>query len=112
MAVLFPKVGVERITEKIVRGITFIEGSMLIEPSHKIDVFVLNDEGAAPIRESIERYGTEYARGPGIVVRRAAAHDDPRCAVFEIELFQQFRSYAGVLPISSDTKTERGLDVI
>jgi hypothetical protein len=97
IALPFPKVGVERLTEKIVRGISYIEGGMFVEPPYQIDVFALNPEGASPIREAIDRFGTEYARGPGIQVRRAVAADDGKSALFEIEFFQQFKTHASVI---------------
>ncbi len=59
MAILFPKRGVERISEKIVRGISYIEGRKFIEPPYKIQVFVLTSEGAAPIREMVGQFGNE-----------------------------------------------------
>jgi len=68
-----------------------------IEPPYAVGVFVVNDEGAAPIRETIARFGEEYARGPGIVVRRVVAAEDQISSLFEIEFFQQYKSHASVL---------------
>ena len=84
MAIPFPKKGLEQITEKIVRGISYIEDGLFIEPPYKTDVFVLNEEGSAPIRQVLERFGTEYARGPGIIVRRAVPQSRPH-AILSIQ---------------------------
>ena len=96
IALHFPKLSVERITRKIVRGLTFIEGGQFILPPLTIDVFVLDMDGASPLREALDRFGKEHVRGPGITVRRAVA-DDSQSAVFEIEFFQQFKTHAVVL---------------
>jgi hypothetical protein len=95
IAVPFPKVGIERITEKIVRGITYIEDNAFIEPPYQVQVYVLTEEGAAPIQEILKR-GTEHARGEGIVVKRIVAADDPRSSFFELHFWQQFYSHASV----------------
>ena len=79
-------------TEKIVRGISCIEGGMFVEPPYKIGVFVLDPEAATSIREMIKRFGTEYARGPVIIIRRAVATDDGRSAFFEIEFFSNLKA--------------------
>lgn len=98
IALPFPKVGITRITEKIVRGITYIEGNgAYVELPLVVDVFVVEEKGAAPTRRMIERFGMEYARGPGISVKRAIA-EDGQSALFEIEFFQQFKSYASISP--------------
>jgi hypothetical protein len=96
VAILFPKEGVEWLTKKIVRGISYLEGGFFVEPPYQIEVFVLNEGGAAPIRKAIKQFGKEYARGAGIVVRRVVAAYDSKAALFEIEFFQQFKTYASV----------------
>ena len=97
MAILLPKDGVDQLTKKIVRGISFIEGSFFVEAPYRVEVFVLAEEGATAIRRVIEPFGKEYARGPGIAVRRVVAADDSKSALFEIEFFQQFKTYASVM---------------
>jgi hypothetical protein len=93
MAVLIPKRDMDRITEKIVRGITLVEGDMFIEPTYKIAV-----EASAPYRDAFARSSAELALGPGIVVRRRL-FPVVMTILFEIEFFGgQFRSYARVSP--------------
>ena len=99
MAVLISKSDMDRITEKIVRGITFIKGGKFIEPPYKITVMAFQDDASAPHREAFARCGTEYALGPGIVVRRLL-YPVEMLLLFEIEFFGgQFRSYARVSPL-------------
>jgi hypothetical protein len=97
MAVLIPAESFRRLTEKIVRGIFYVEDGKFIEPPYAIDFFALDPANSKSIRETIDRFGQIYAREPGIVVPRAVA-DDGVSALFEIEFWKQFKTYATVLP--------------
>lgn len=97
MALSIPAESFRRITEKIVRGITYLESHRFIEPPHTIEFFALNDEGARPLRELTDAAGTTLAREPGIVVRRVVAPEDGISALYEIEFWKQFKTHAAVL---------------
>jgi hypothetical protein len=96
VAVLVPTESFHRITEKIVRGIFYLEDGKFIEPPYKIEFFALDPSVAGSIRTVIDRFGTEYAREPGIVVRRAVAPEDGISSIFEIEFWHQFKTHAFV----------------
>lgn len=98
MAVLIPKRDMDRVTAKIVRGITFLKGKKFIEPPYKIAVKALPNETPARHREVFASFGTEYTVGPGLTVRRLLYPLELN-VLFEIEFFGgQFRSYASVFP--------------
>lgn len=97
VAIIVPASSFRRLAEKIVRGIFFIEDGQCIEPPHLIDFYALEDEGAAPIKELLNRFGTEYARGPGILVNRAITPEDGVSAIISIEVWGSFKMYASVL---------------
>ncbi len=97
IALMIPADSFRRITEKIVRGITYIEGRRYIEPPHRVHFFALDDKGAKPVRDLVELAGITLAREPGIIVRRAVALDDGVSAVYEIEFWKQFKTHAAVL---------------
>ncbi len=97
MALKIPAESFRRITEKIVRGITFIENGRLIEPPHTIEFFALNAEGSKPLRDIVDTFGTTLAREPGIIVRKAVLPEDGVSAIYEIEFWKQFRTHAVVL---------------
>jgi len=99
LGVRVPADSLRRLTEKIVRGVFFLEDKAFIEADHTIDFYALTEEGAGPIRELLDRFGREYAREPGIVVRRAVAEDQPKGALFEIDIWGQFKMYATVGPV-------------
>ena len=96
MAVVIPAEFFRRITEKIVRGITYLEDQRFIEPPHKIQFFALDDESARPLTELTERFGTVLAREPGIVLKRAVVPEDGISSLYEIEFWKQFKTHATV----------------
>jgi hypothetical protein len=97
LGIRVPANSIRRLTEKIVRGVYFLEAQKFVEPPYVITLFVLTDQGAAPIKQILDQFAQEYARGPGIVIRRAISQDDSMSAVFEIVVWAQFTMYASVL---------------
>ncbi len=97
IALLIPVSSFQRITEKIVRGVTYFETKQYIEPPHKVQFFAVDDDGVKPIRELLDSAGITIAREPGIVIKRLVAPEDGISAIFEIEFWKQFKSYASVL---------------
>jgi hypothetical protein len=95
-AILVPKESFERITEKIVRGIYYIDDGVFIEPPYELDFYALPEDGLAPWNDALNKWGTIYAREPAIVVRRVTTHDDRMCGLFEITFWRQFKTYASV----------------
>lgn len=96
VAVLISANALHRLTEKIVRGITYLHDGRLIELPYKIEFCALDDNGARPLREMLQRYGQDFQRGPGITVRRAVPHDEPFSAVYEIEIWRRLKTFAFV----------------
>ena len=85
----------QRISEKIVRGITFLEEELFVEPPHAIEFCPFDDEAAEVFRKRIDQFGKEYARAPGIVVVKADGEED-MSALYEIEFFEQYKTRASV----------------
>jgi hypothetical protein len=96
VAVTIPADSFRRLTEKIVRGIFFVVDRKFIEPPFVVEFFALDPSVGKSIREVIDKFGTTYARQPGIVVRRAVAPEDGISSFFEIEFWGQFKTYASV----------------
>jgi hypothetical protein len=97
IAIGIPAESVQRMTEKIARGLFYIEDGKLIEPPFAIEHFAVHSDAAQPIRVMIDRFGNTHARPPGIVVRRAVVPEDGVSSLFEITFWGQFTSYATVL---------------
>jgi hypothetical protein len=96
VALLIPAESFRRITEKIVRGIFYIEEEKFIEPPYEIDFFALAEEAALSWEQVLDKFGTVYAREPGIFVHRAVPPEDGISALFAINFWQQFKTYASV----------------
>jgi len=96
IAVRIPAESFRRVTEKIVRGIFYLEESKFIEHPYKVLFFALDDAGSQPARDLLAQAGRECAREPGIVVRRAVVPEDGLSSIFEIEFWGQFKTHASV----------------
>jgi hypothetical protein len=57
---------------------------------------VLPEDATAPWSQALDKFGTVYAREPGIVVRRTVAHEDNISSLFEITFWQHFKTYASL----------------
>jgi hypothetical protein len=94
--VLIPKNSVDRLFEKIIRGLVYIEDGRFIEPPHTVDLFPLQEHDATVFTSLLDKFGKVHARGPGIVVRRAVAPEDGLSAIYEITIWGMFQTYATV----------------
>jgi hypothetical protein len=96
VALRIPAESFRRITEKIVRGIFYIEDKKFIEPPFTVSFYALDDASGGHIRKVLDKFGETYAREPGIVVRRVVTPEDGISSVFEIEFWEQLKTYASV----------------
>lgn len=85
---------IRRLVEKIVRGITYIEDGKFVEKPFTVEHYALAEENAGPFRMLLDRFGTVYERGPGITIVRAVVPEDRMTAVYSIEIWRRFKSYA------------------
>lgn len=88
---------VERLAEKIVRGIFYIEDHLFIEPPYSIESFAIGEKDAQSIIEAVTKHGSVYAREPGIIVYRAMVSKDQVSSLFMIEIWDRFKVYSTVL---------------
>ena len=98
VAVRLPAKHIERFCEKLVRGIHYLEHGELIEPPFEIQFFALDDEGAKPVRDILQRHGKRYTRGPGFEILRVVPTDEPKASMQEIRIFGEFVMFAVVGP--------------
>jgi hypothetical protein len=94
------KYSIERLAEKIVRGIVYMEDKKFIEPPLKIELLVLHDKDAKQFIEIVRQEGAIYAREPGIVVNRAVFGE---ISLFIIEIWKRFKMYVTVLDHSKES---------
>jgi len=81
-----------KLTEKIVRGITYVADNSFIEPPRCIE-FIPDSASNAETVSEVMKNAEVYERGPGIVVHRVQAG---AVSLFAIELFKQLRLFASV----------------
>jgi len=88
-----------RLTEKLVRGMTYVlADGLLIDSRYEITKFLLRPEDAVPIIRIVERYGKKDFREGAIKVGRAAAFDDMQTALYVFDLWDgKFFIYATVM---------------
>ena len=87
---------VRRLTEKIVRGITFLEDSRYIESPYEISFYALHDKDAFPVVSLIKRFGKVYANEPGIIITRAVLPEDRLTSLYLIDIWWRFKMYGHV----------------
>lgn len=97
-AVLLPKSHLEKLAEKIVRGIFYVEYEDVIDGDYELEVFVVEDHGAKEFMDLVNNYGKELNRGPGISIRRAVLPEDPKSGVYAIVIWERAKLYASILP--------------
>ncbi len=100
------KESLKRLGEKIVRGLTFLLTGNLISDENVLEVLVVDEEKARPLREIVDRHGVLHGRGPGIQVWRAPAEGDPVSAVYAIEIWGRLKLYATVYPAALDAEPD------
>jgi hypothetical protein len=96
VAVRISAAGLKQLTDKIVRGVTYIEDGRLIVAPYRVQMFVFTPENAAPIRALVERTGRLLERGPGLSVWRAVAPEDGITSLYALEIWGRLRLYAVV----------------
>lgn len=108
--ILISRSNLEKIAEKIVRGVAYVEDQIYIDDNYELDLYVLEDEGAAPVVEIIDRYGIQLHRGPALLVRRAVIEDDKQAGLYAIEIWGRLKLYATVTPKNADEVKQNNSD--
>jgi hypothetical protein len=94
VAISIPAKGLQKLTEKICRGIFYLEDDLFIEPPYNVVHHVVPD--LDPIVTILGQFGKIYAREPGLTVCRDVPNDNPNAALFSIEIWGQLKMYASV----------------
>jgi hypothetical protein len=93
LAIKIPEESFPAMTEKIVRGLVYREDAAFIEPPHKIECFLAEEEGVKEVKELLDQHGKALKREPGLVIRRAESEGGD---LYEITFWDQFKTYATV----------------
>jgi len=87
----------KQFSSKLVRGITFIADGRYIDKPYKIRTVFAYPNLVEEFEAIVNRCGQRMDRGPGIIVRRAVVHDDPKMAMFCIDILGLFRIYSTII---------------
>jgi hypothetical protein len=87
----------ERLVEKVARGLTYLHAGRLITPEYRVVMFVDPRQGAA-FEQLLATFGRRYDRGPGIAVAHAIANDDSRASIFSLVLWGSLHLWGAVQP--------------
>ncbi len=94
MAILVNHDHIQKIAEKIVKGITYLEKGEFIESPCSIEFIASSDEHAEHIYELLKKHGTIIERPPGIYINKAVAVDDNMSSIFYIEIWGRWKIFA------------------
>lgn len=86
----------EKLCEKLVRGITYLEDQVLIREPYRVHFFVMHDQQAEPIVAACRKHGKLYAREPGIEIYRAVMPEDGISSVYAVTIWKRLKMYAVV----------------
>jgi hypothetical protein len=97
-----------------VRGVAFREEGDFIEPPRELVCYLANEQALDDVKELLAKYGKEFKREPGLVIRRANLDSGD---LYEISYWDQFKTYATVskaskparLPAIEPDKTWHGM---
>jgi hypothetical protein len=97
-ALVIPARCFERLAEKIVRGLAYLEEGVLIGPDYVVEHHPLTSKGVLPIEDVLAKYGVERHGGPGVQIVRAVAGEDPVASLSKITIWGEFVLYVSVSP--------------
>lgn len=93
VALPLPKLAIEKIGQKIVRGLFHLERAQLIDDRYEIEVLFSHSTSVA---DKVLTTGRAVARPPALAVQFSVAPDDHTTSVFRISFWEQLTMYAFV----------------
>lgn len=97
VAIPIPAENLQKLAEKIVKGLAFIESHRLIDADTDIEHHDFNEEDAKPIEEFLKQFGHAHSRGPGIEVVRAVISEGKISECYKITIWGEIILYVSVL---------------
>jgi hypothetical protein len=83
-----------RLSEKIVRGIAYLQDRIVISPPYHVRFSLLQDNDGAHIVELAKKFGVIHSREPGIEVLRAVTPEDGISSINVITIWKRLKMYA------------------
>lgn len=99
---------IHEVVRKFVRGCEYwLAGGRVVEAPYEINIFF---PAATP--EDVDRLMASFAfgpvhLGPGLRIRRGAAHDEPLSVIYELVIWDTLIVYASILPHAAEESQDR-----
>jgi hypothetical protein len=87
--VLIPSASLERLGEKLVRGVTYLHYQKMLGPEYHIRDYVVDDNNVKELRAVLQERGRLFDRGPGVSIYRCEWDADPLTAIYRIVIWGQ-----------------------
>jgi hypothetical protein len=99
------------VAKKIVRGCEYwLANGRIIEPPYDIDVlYALRENLPATVTELISVFGRAHL-GPGLRIRRGAAHDELGAVMYEMVAWGTWTFYSSILPPDTESNQTTNME--
>jgi hypothetical protein len=88
----------EKLGQKIIRGLTYISTGQFIDNSYSINVYFLEDENGREFVALVQANGATNEAGPGIKVSYAFTEEGGAASLWYIEIWARLKLYGVVVP--------------
>jgi hypothetical protein len=94
----FAQSSIEAVAKKIVRGCEYILAqNRIVEPPYTEQICFAKESDIQGVLQIFKHFGPTYL-GPGFLVARAAAHDDPKSVMYKIDVWDSWTIYGVIVP--------------
>jgi hypothetical protein len=101
-----PAKAVQAVAEKILRGCEYwLADGRMIEPPYELEAFMPRETPEELLRHM--PFGPDYL-GPGCRIRRAVPVDEPNWAIYEIVIWDTWRSFFSIMTPAADIAKTSG----
>jgi hypothetical protein len=98
-ALTFPEQQMIEVAKKIVRGCEYVLANRIVEDPYRLEIYFVHENDllgqTACVFESLSAKTTHL--GPGFVVTRSEAHDEPGAAMYKIVVWGTIVIYASII---------------
>jgi hypothetical protein len=99
VALTLPEEQIRAVAKKIVRGCEYVLANRIVEPPYELEIFFAHKRDVADKTARVfESLGAKTTHlGPGFIVTRAEAHDEPGPALYKIVVWGTIVIYGAIL---------------
>ncbi len=91
-------IALEKLGQKIIRGLTYISTGQFIDHTYSINVYFLKDEKGRDFVTVVQAHGVTHEAGPGIKVSYTFTDEGGAASLLYIEIWARLKLYGAVVP--------------